>query len=436
MFLRSVVLGYSVIVASASILEQTVDDADTKTLFTDGVTLEPVSQCPATFDHDHTFHHDGLRKDRLAQATFFFDPPFDGCYVIEERTQLSAAQWGHFQSGECEVSKNTKVHVHYCKGLQALGTVDQTPKVFQRLPQDQWTYIAALPFYKGHPGNVTLSNEGTEPGTLTMFDQVRFSWSGEHCAENHAHPRRVEIRITVDFENIVDRFTIFGVALKKKLADLAGMPDNALRLVSLRPGSIIAEFLVMPTIIDNRLKNPEYNMHLLQAAVSTGAHDICAITNAPFEGCNVEFKDLGFAIPSVKNFKPTPMPQPQIQQQQAEGPAAIDVIIACCTVVAFWLLIFVVYRFYMARKAKTTSDQSYQIKVQSQPQSMEEGHSVEEKQPVEEDADKSTICPSIISDSQSEIDKISVAGDIENEWNPQTNNTSIVKVISKGSQKS
>merc|ERR1719460_1625197 len=124
------------------------------------------------------------------------------------------------QLKKCEASANTKVHVHYCKGLQAVGTVDQTPKGFGRQPQDQWTFIAALPFYAGHRGNITLSNEGTEPGTLTVFDQVRFSWSGKSCSQVQSHPRKAELRFTVDFKAVENRQTEFGTVLKRQLAKL------------------------------------------------------------------------------------------------------------------------------------------------------------------------------------------------------------------------
>merc|ERR1719487_982420 len=103
---------------------------------------------------------------------------------------MDSIQWNQYHwNSSCMMSANTKVHVHYCKGLQAVGTVDQTPKRFGRQPEDQWTFMATLQFYAGHPGNVTLSNEGTEPGTLTVFDQLRYSWTGKDCLETHAHPR-------------------------------------------------------------------------------------------------------------------------------------------------------------------------------------------------------------------------------------------------------
>eukprot|EP00746_Dinoflagellata_sp_MGD_P148998 gnl/MRDRNA2_/MRDRNA2_81113_c0_seq2.p1 gnl/MRDRNA2_/MRDRNA2_81113_c0~~gnl/MRDRNA2_/MRDRNA2_81113_c0_seq2.p1 ORF type:complete len:441 (+),score=96.38 gnl/MRDRNA2_/MRDRNA2_81113_c0_seq2:83-1405(+) len=440
MFLRSVVLGSPVIVAFASALQHLVDDADIKVR---GATLEPISQCPATTSR--TFHHDGLQKDKRAEATFHFDPPRDGCYLIEERTELDATQWMLFQSKECEASSNTKVHVHYCKGLQANGTVDQTPKGFARQPQDQWTFIAALQFYAGHPGNVTLSNEGTEPGTLTVFDQVRFSWSGKDCFESHAHPRRAEIRMTVDFQHIADRLTIFGIALKKRLAEMAGIPESSLRLTDLRSGSVIAEFLVLPGVVDDPLTpgldvgSAVHSIELLRTAVSRNAVELCALTGGPLEGCNVELKDLGFAVPSVQAL---PVPEQHMQQQQeisshADGNGDVnDAIIVVCAVAAAGLLLFAFYRLYMARSAKArtpspnSSVQSYEIRVQAVEASIEEGQSVEEKQPTEQD-DTSTVCPSI-SDKQSEP---ALGGDVENVSTPEQG-MSVVKVISKRSQRS
>jgi hypothetical protein len=317
MFLRSVVLGSAGIVALASSLEQLVEDADIKV---HGATLEPISECPSTVDG--TFHHDGLQKDRRAEATFHFDPPRDGCYLVEERTKLSYLQWKNFQSKKCEASANTKVHVHYGKGLQAVGTVDQRPKGFQRQAQDQWTFVAALPFYAGHPGNLTLSNEGTEPGTLTVFDQVRFSWSGKTCSETHAHPQRVEIRMAVDFQYVADRLAIFTLALKKKLAKMANVPENSLRLTGqtdqlecIRSDSVTAEFLVLPKVLDGLfVGSPTYSVELLRSAVSRNAAELCALAGGPLEGCNVELKDLGFAMPRVEA---RPVPEQRAQEEQS-----------------------------------------------------------------------------------------------------------------------
>merc|ERR1719181_530184 len=234
MFLHRVVLGSTVVVAFASSLLQTlVDDVNSEAIDT---TTEPLAQCPLTVLHAD-FQHDGMQKSRHAQASFHFDPPHHGCYIVEEMHPMLM----------CEGSKNTKVHVHYSKVLQANGTVDQAAN------GGQWAFLGALQFYAGHPGKVTLSNEGTEPGTLTVFDQVRFTWSGTDCMEVDAHPRRAEIRIKADFQNVAQRLPEFGRALTTKLAALAHVPENSLRLIGLRSGSIIAEFLVLPNAVGNVL---------------------------------------------------------------------------------------------------------------------------------------------------------------------------------------
>jgi hypothetical protein len=465
MLLRSAFLGSTVvIVAFASSLEHLVDDAD---IAFRGATLEPISQCPATASL--TFHHDGLQKDRRAEATFHFDPPRDGCYLVEERIQMDSIQFKHFRSKQCEASANTKVHVRYSKFMQAVGTMDQTPKEFQRQPEDQWNFIAALQFYAGHPGNVILSNEGTEPGTLTMFDQVRFSWSGKDCLETDAHPRRAEIQIFVDFQHVADRLTIFGVALTKRIADMAGVPGSSLRLTGLRSGSlmknynadmdpIIAEFLVLPSVVEDPLtpgldvSSAKHSIEVLSTAVSRNTAELCALTGWSFTGCHVELNDLGFATPSLYGFKALPVPEQQTQHQQdeqsqqADGIDASNVIIIACSVFAAGLLLFAVCRLHMARSLKTKSlspnpsVQSYEIKVQSCVQavvvgqvvnaSIEEGHHTDEKEVVDQDMDKSTVCPSIMSDKQSES---SFCVDFENASSPEQG-MSVVRAMSKGSR--
>jgi hypothetical protein len=441
MFMRSVVLGSAVIVALASSVDHVVDDADIKI---NGATLEPLEKCPVT--EGRTFHHDGMQKDRRANATFHFDPPRDGCYLIEQRTGLDNIKWTstHYareQNKKCEASSNTTVHVHYCKGLQAAGVVDQTPKGFGRQPQDQWTFIAALPFYKGHPGNVTLSNEGTKPGTLTVFDQVRFMWSGHDCVEAHVHPRRAEIRLSgsVDFLYIADRLTIFGIALKKRLADMAGVPDNALRLTDLRAGSIIAEFLIIPQVMEDHVVSASDSIELLRKAIYQNWAELCALTSAPLEGCEIELHDLGFAVPSAISL-PKPKQHSQVMQQEEteEDDEITDVnvmIIVVATFAAAGLLLFAIYRLYKARSAKADNPSSYGTKVQVKQSnepvdvSIEEGQSAQEKPADLDYDDKSTVCPSV-SDKQSDPGR---CDDIENASTPSQ---TVVKITSKRSRDS
>merc|ERR1711937_604625 len=151
----------------------------------------------------------------------------------------------------CKASANTNVHVNYCKGLEAIGKVGQTANA------GQWTFLGAFPSYAGHPGNVTLSNKGTKPGTLALFDQIRFTWSGKSCRKVESDPRQAMIRLTVDFMSVASRLSEFGSALTAKLAELANLPEKSLRLIGLRSGSIIAESFVAPSVNLNALQAME-----------------------------------------------------------------------------------------------------------------------------------------------------------------------------------
>merc|ERR1711985_91626 len=379
-----------------NLLQTLVDDVDSEAHDT---TMEPLAQCPLTVLHAD-FQHDGMQKNRRAQAIFHFDPPHDGCYIVEEMHPMLM----------CEGSKNTKVHVHYSKVLQANGTVNQAAN------GGQWAFLGALQFYVGHPGKVTLSNEGTEPGTLTVFDQVRFTWSGTDCMEVDAHPRRAEIRIKADFQNVAQRTYDFGRALTTKLAALAHVPENSLRLIGLRSGSIIAEFLVLPNVVEDVLipnHSALRNVGYLRDAINKNQAELCALAlgsrrlghiGGPLENCYVEVKDLGFAKPSVEAFEPVPLHTVSEQRTQTETKNTTShVIIVVCTVAAAMLLLFALYM-ARSRRAKNVSlksveaTQSYEIKVAS---SMEAGEPVKVVDVEEDDKNsESTICPSPSNDDR------------------------------------
>jgi hypothetical protein len=223
--------------------------------------------------------------------------------------------------------------------------------------------------------------------------------------------------MTVDFQNVADRLTIFGIALKKRLADMAGVPESALRLTDLRPGSIIAEFLVLPNIVDDlHVGSPSESIELLRKATYQNWAELCGLSGATLEGCNIDVADLGVARPSTKGL-PVPKQHAQQQQEQVEADEATDmntVIMVVGALIASWLLIFAIYRAYMALKKRnpSSSPESYETKVETfkHVDSMEEGRSMpvvsmepimEEKQPVEQEDDRSTVCPSI-SDKQSD----------------------------------
>eukprot|EP00746_Dinoflagellata_sp_MGD_P154965 gnl/MRDRNA2_/MRDRNA2_85137_c0_seq1.p1 gnl/MRDRNA2_/MRDRNA2_85137_c0~~gnl/MRDRNA2_/MRDRNA2_85137_c0_seq1.p1 ORF type:complete len:631 (+),score=154.99 gnl/MRDRNA2_/MRDRNA2_85137_c0_seq1:94-1986(+) len=414
---------------SLPLLQAQVDDADTKVL---GSTLEPVAQCPATAGK--TFHHDALQKERRAQATFHFNPPHDGCYIVEEM---------HPELDQCKASANTKVHINYCKGLKALGTVDQS------VNPGQWTYLAALPFYAGHPGNVTLSNDGTQPGTLAVFDQVRFTWSGKSCSKVTSHPRQVEVRIPVDFKTIAHRQDKFGSALKSKLANLAGISEKSLRVTGLRSGSIIASLLVMPSAVDDPAStgmDAVQAVEKLRAAVEQNADGLCALTDNAHNAdslakppcTEVQFTDLGVAMPTTR---PEHHKRPQTPQEETETEVqaeeeckdsfscgGMNLLLAggAFLIISVPMAYFAYKRFYANKKQDNAPAAS------AEASSMEEGKANEvveaaviDKQKPAEDDNTSTLAPS--SDKQSEP---SLNGDIEDDKKSDLSSVKAVPALS------
>jgi hypothetical protein len=218
--------------------------------------------------------------------------------------------------------------------------------------------------------------------------------------EVDAHPRHAEIRMTVDFQYVAHRLPEFGDALKAKLAAIANVPENALRLNRLREGSIIAEFLVLP-IVKPHYFAPSMALERLHEAIdhdadAKNAAELCALTGGPLEGCKVEFKNLGFVSPSVKPFKPEHRTEQQQTETQADDNYSQYVLIGVCAIAAALLAMYVVHRYRKTNNVAVEANKAYEIKVKV---SMEEG-TVEGK-PVEEDDNTSTNCPSN-SDKQSE----------------------------------
>jgi hypothetical protein len=222
--------------------------------------------------------------------------------------------------------------------------------------------------------------------------------------------------MTVDFQYVAHRLPEFGTALKAKLAAMARVPENALRLNGLREGSIIAEFFVMPTIKPFYV-NPLHVIERLHEAIdhdddAKNAAELCALTGGPLEGCKVQFKDLGFVSPSVKPFKP----EPRTEQQQIaqEGGDINYMFIAVCAIAAAMLLLVAMCTKYLARRYRKANEaKTYETKVWK----MEEGNTVEGK-PVKEEDSTSTNCPSN-SEEQSEqsISEV-ISDDVEFAWPP------------------
>eukprot|EP00746_Dinoflagellata_sp_MGD_P164510 gnl/MRDRNA2_/MRDRNA2_93163_c0_seq1.p1 gnl/MRDRNA2_/MRDRNA2_93163_c0~~gnl/MRDRNA2_/MRDRNA2_93163_c0_seq1.p1 ORF type:complete len:635 (-),score=142.65 gnl/MRDRNA2_/MRDRNA2_93163_c0_seq1:196-2100(-) len=349
-------------------------------------TLEPSAQCPATAGR--TFHHDALQKGRRAEATFHFDPPRDGCYLIEEM---------HPRLEQCKGSATTKVHVKYGTGIEETGTVDQSAN------GGHWTFLAARPFYAGYRGKVTLSNEATAPDTLTVFDKVRFTWLGKSCKDPTAHPRKVEIRLTVDFDHVDHWRSEFGATLKTKLAGWADVPEESLRLTNLRSGSIIAELLVLPNHANSF--SALQTVERLDDAVANKVSELCALTGGPVEGCTAALKDHGVALATISKVQS----QTQTQRQQdadVENEESMQEWKIAVLVVALLLSMLIMIKCYSKRSRTAANEATGTVNSEAEV-SLEEGKvegKVADEKKVEDESDNnSTNCPSSDTKSESSV---------------------------------
>jgi len=97
---------------------------------------------------------------------FVFNPPEDGCYLLEEFHPRSACTRSF--------SPEVPLAIHYCKGGVKLTEVDQTQN------GNQWNSVGIYPFYLGIPGKVIVSHPqvGNE---LAVADAFRFTYVAATC---------------------------------------------------------------------------------------------------------------------------------------------------------------------------------------------------------------------------------------------------------------
>merc|ERR1711998_171159 len=107
-------------------------------------------------------------QDAESAVEFPFDPPEDGCYLLEE----------FHPENTCKVpfSTETALTIHYCKGLKAVAAIDQTKN------GDQWTTLGFFPFYKGWKGKVLISHPQVG-ASLAVADAVRFTRISKTCSD-------------------------------------------------------------------------------------------------------------------------------------------------------------------------------------------------------------------------------------------------------------
>merc|ERR1719265_74831 len=128
------------------------------------------------------------------------------------------------------------------------------------------------------------------------------------------------MRITADFKTVANRRSEFANSLRAKLAELANVPENSLRITGLRPGSIIAEMLILPSVVVDPMTKGLHALQIveqLRSAAANHAGELCALAGSGADGCTVNLQDMGVAAASVD-----PIPKQKSQRKRQEEKAA------------------------------------------------------------------------------------------------------------------
>jgi hypothetical protein len=108
-----------------------------------------------------------LTEETEAPATFTFDPPSDGCYLVEEFHPANVC--------DKQLSPLVQVKIEYCRKKETHATLDQSKF------GNQWNSVALLPFNKGYPGKVTVHHPQVNEG-IAVADAFRFTRVSSSCA--------------------------------------------------------------------------------------------------------------------------------------------------------------------------------------------------------------------------------------------------------------
>jgi len=103
---------------------------------------------------------------------FVFQPPQDGCYLVEEFHPSSVCSY--------EMTSTAQLSIGYCRNKTVRVAVDQTKD------GNQWNTVALLPFYRGHDVSIAVLHPQVGTG-VAAADAFRFTMVADTCPQ--ARPR-------------------------------------------------------------------------------------------------------------------------------------------------------------------------------------------------------------------------------------------------------
>lgn len=256
---------------------------------------EPESSTfvPASTASSQLFMIDSF--ERVETRVFFrFEPPTNGCYMVEERHPHVDSQ------------TSVPLAVDFCKGLQAHGEVDYADG-----RHGQWNYLASLSFYNGFPSGVSVP-QGLAEGRSDDF-AFRFSYLGQSCDSSEAEVHHAQLEVNADLANEHGRIVGFKASLERLLTSTLELAPGRLSVTHVTSALIVADIMVRPAGASygrgRRLSGQDTAAEIvsqLRAKLQTDASgepsalstSICKLAGATTE-CAATVKAHGTMLPQV-----------------------------------------------------------------------------------------------------------------------------------------
>lgn len=166
-----------------------LDDLDVEAF--SGTNAHKGSYAPCLKDaYKGQFVHDWARDKGMVSATYSFDPPKDGCYLVEEHHPGSDYQCSRY------LPENAQLKVGFCRGKTADISIDQSRN------GGKWNTLGRWPFFKGNKGFFTMANSRQETCSASdcfwVADAFRVTWLGRDCSQPVHSPVQKETEANVN----------------------------------------------------------------------------------------------------------------------------------------------------------------------------------------------------------------------------------------------
>jgi len=182
----------------------------------------------------------------LPEARFRFTPSSTGCYRVDSYHPENSAGEG------CALADCAALEVNWCLGKQASLT---TPL---KGNGNQWKTIGHFKYYAGVEGSIVSRPTGSLNGKYWVADAFRFTKVSESCdAVPHIGLMTLHITSpaldTFNSSNLHSGLTSYPdmrIALHEAVLEATGLAHDALKLLSLRKGSILVDVQIKGAMVD------------------------------------------------------------------------------------------------------------------------------------------------------------------------------------------